>query len=161
IESIGRLVENKDLRIVDKRLSKTDSTTKTFGEGFDTLRHDFIETGEIGDPLDRVGDPFAADSADLGDELEKSFDCHLGVERRVLRKIPKRSSDLSALGDDVVTEDARSAERRREKAGEQLHRRRFPGAVRSEEAQHLAFLHGEGDAVYGLDLAEITAEILG
>src|SRR5690606_24095740 len=59
---------------------------------------------------------------------------------------------LERLLEDVEAVDLRAALRRRQEAGEDLHRRRLAGAVGPEEAEDLALLDGEvevgdGDAV--------------
>jgi hypothetical protein len=75
----------------------------------------------------------------------------------------RNESDLAALVLDVLRDvgarDDRGARRRRQEAGDHLHRRRFAGAVRAEKAQNLAFRDREGHAIDRRQRAEFFDEM--
>ena len=69
--------------------------------------------------------------------------------------------ELGCLGYDVVTGDERASRRGFQKCGEHPDRRRLPRAVRAEEAEDLAGLELEVDAVHGNDFVETSRQTLG
>ena len=81
-----------------------------------------------------------------------------------LSVVGRRSGDRIALGDrvthDVVTHDGHAPRRRGEQARNATDRRRLTCAVRAEQAEHLARLGGEADAVDGDGVAELLAKRL-
>ena len=65
------------------------------------------------------------------------------------RQVPDALLDLEGLLEDVEACDRSCACRRREKAGEDAHRRCLPGAVGPEKSNDLAFGYGERNVVDG------------
>src|SRR5690606_4175653 len=93
--------------------------------------------------LDRV----AWDAVELGVEAEVELRREVGVERRVLEHEADVAADLRPLAHDVVAGDPRLATRRGDEGAEDLDGGRLAGPVRAEEAEGLAGLDGEVDAV--------------
>ena len=66
-----------------------------------------------------------------------------------------RLLDLERLLEDIETGDAGLSRGGREKAGEDAHRRGFPGAVLAEESDDFALAHFEGN-VFDRDIACVS-----
>ena len=141
------------------RLGEADATLEAFRQRVDWLFHDALEM----EPPDRVVEPLLAmlalELAHVGDELQKLVNGHLAIARRAFRQITEHALRLQRLLLDVVSADHRTARRRREKTREHLHRRRFAGAVRAEEAEHLSGLDAKTDAVDGDEVAVAFHEL--
>src|SRR5439155_4615369 len=85
----------------------------------------------------------------------------LVVERVRLRHDAEPSADLRTVAYRVEVEDAKRARGRRRYAADHAHRRALAGAVRAEEAERLAALHVEVDAVDRGETAELLDEPAG
>jgi hypothetical protein len=68
--------------------------------------------------------------------------------------------DLGGLTEDVEAGDLRPSGCGRQQRGEHLHGHRLAGPVGPEQAEDLAGLHGERQAVHGGDVAEAAGERL-
>ena len=86
-------------------------------------------------------------------------DGQLHVERVLLRHDPEPSADLHAVPRRIHAEDAQRSVGDGRDAADHAHRRRLPRTVRAEEAERLASLEVEVDAVHGDELAEALDEI--
>src|SRR2546426_81672 len=95
------------------------------------------------------------------DELPR-FDnlLRVGVERWRLRQIAGPALRLERLVEDVEACDNRLPFGSRHVAGQDAHRRGFPGAVGAEEAEDFAALDAEADVVDGCDAAVAFREVL-
>jgi hypothetical protein len=99
------------------------------------------------------------DALDLGAEVQERVHVHVRVEGRRLGDVADAPLHLQRLLEDVVARDPRRALGRGEVAGEDPHRRRLPGAVGAQEAEDLALVHAERDAVHGRMAAVTLGQI--
>ena len=97
-------------------------------------------------------------AAHLGGELEELEHGHVAVDRRVLGQVADALAHLERIVEHVVSGDHRPARRRRQEAGEDLHRGRLAGAVRAQEAEHLAAPHVERNLVDGSGMSVVFGE---
>ena len=82
----------------------------------------------------------------------------LRVDAGVVRHEAGDPPHLLRLVDDRVAADARVAALRRVQRRQDAHRRRLAGAVRADEAEHLAALDAERDVVHGAHAVEVADE---
>ncbi|MCU0257349.1 MAG: hypothetical protein MUF60_11485 [Vicinamibacterales bacterium] len=80
-------------------------------------------------------------AVNLGEEGDVLVDRQVAVEAEPLREVAHPGGDGVMLPDRVVAEYAEGAAVRPEQAAEQPDRRRLAGAVRADEAEHLAAVH--------------------
>ena len=111
--------------------------------------------GALADFIDALLNFGVRDALQFGDESEICGDLHFRVERGSFGQVADAFLDLDGLLEDIETGDAGLSRRGRKKAGEDAHRRRFPGAVLAEESDDLALTHFEGD-VFDRDIASVS-----
>ena len=102
----------------------------------------------------------ARSAASVGREPEQPALQHQQLAAGLARVEPgllERDADPPAhrvgVAGDVDAGDARAARRDRQQRGQHLDGRRLAGAVRAEEAEHLAGLDAQVDPAHGLDVA--------
>ncbi len=88
-------------------------------------------------------------AARFGDELEERARRHLGIARRAFGQVADAALGRHGLRFDVGAADEHAAGRGRQKARDDAHRGRFAGAVRPQEAEHLARCDPEAQIVNG------------
>ena len=151
VEAGGRLVEEKQLRVVDKSQPDVEAALlaacicadlEVGGalelEHLDQLRGSFLG-GRDRQPVE----------AALKDELGASDDLAVGPPG--LAHVPDPFSDLVRLGGEIAGGDSRRAAAWRQEGGQHAQRGRLACAVRSEEAEDLAPAHAEVDTDHGFD----------
>ena len=138
IESVGRFVEDQHLRVEQDRLGQADPAAKALRQGLDRPVEDTLQP----EALDRLADaslPVGRRQAvQVGDEAEQGLGRHIAVGRRALGQVAEAPLDLERLAADVEAADRGAAGGRWQIAGDHPHRRRLPGAVGPQKAQHLA-----------------------
>ena len=160
VEAGRRLVEDEDVGVVNQRLGEPDALLVAFRQlAAQAVRH-VVDAGALHHCLDALAPLAARHPLDLGDELEIFDDAHVGVERRRLRQIAGAAFGLDRLVEDVEPGDDGVAFRGRHVAGQDPHRRRLAGAVRSEEAEDLPALDAKAHVVHRGHPAVAFREVL-
>ena len=83
------------------------------------------------------------------------------VEARLLGEDPDRRADLGVLAAEPESGDLGGPRARRDERAEEAQGRRFARAIGSEEAEDLALVHVEIDAVHRGEVAESLGQLLG
>src|SRR2546425_5151077 len=111
---------------------------------------------------DELVDP--ATAFGLRDVPDETVNVHAGldvqplIEAVLLLDHADLRTDLPTLGPQVMPEHGRPTRRRREERREHLDRRRLPGAVRPEEAEHLGARDVERYAIHRDHVADMPRE---
>src|SRR3954469_463912 len=147
IEAVGRLVHDQHIRIVDQRLREAGAVLVSLGERVDRLVQHRLQEAELDHAVHRLLARGAGEAPQLGDELEERSHRHVRVRGGVLRQVADQALRLDGRLDHVVGADGDLAGGGRHEAGDHPHGGGLAGAVRAEEAEHLAALDGERDAV--------------
>ena len=92
-------------------------------------------------------------------EAEERGGRHVRIARRALRQVPDHLLGREGRGGDVMSADDRRATRGGEETADDLHGRGLSRAVGPEEAEHLALVDGERDAVHRDDGSEPFSQI--
>ena len=158
IEAVGRFVQHQHVGVVQQRLRQPDPAAVALGESVDRLFQYVCERQPVGRLVTAPGHLGAGVAAHPGDEIEEAFRGHVAVGGSAFRQVAQVGLGAQRVAPDVGAADERGARRRRQEAGDHLHRRRLAGAVRPQEPQHLAPRDGEGDAVDRGEGAEATGE---
>ena len=155
IEPVGRLVEHQHRRVVQQRLRQADAALEALRQCLHRLQQHAFEPRQR-PPRGRRAVPAPAGVAAHAwrRSCRKPRDGHLRVGRRALGQEAQSPPRRHAVGLHVVAADAGGAGGRDHEAGEHPHRGGLAGAVRPEEAEHLAARHVEGDVVDGGEAAE-------
>ena len=159
IETVGRLVHDKHLGVVDDRLREACALTVTLGERIDSLVGDIRETRLLKHGLDLSLRLRAVEPADLRDEFEERLDRHRAVGGSVLGEVADARLRGDWILEDVVPADHGRAGRWRNETGDHPHCCRFAGAVRAEEPKHFALPDREGYALHRLERTEVLFQI--
>ena len=158
VETVGGLVEDQHLRVVQDRLGETDTTLEALGERLDALVKDipqFQPVHRLQHALLRV---LAAKAADFGDEAQEASDAHVAVERRALRQVADLALCLQRVPGDIAAANHRGAAGRRQESGHHLHGGGLARTIGAQEPQHLAGLHREADAVHGGEISKLLGQ---
>ena len=156
-----RLVQQKHLRVVDERPGDRQPALHPARERLHAI------LGAIGelDELEQLVGPLAQHRAGKPEVAPVDDDVlahgQLHVERVLLGNDSEPSTDRDAVSSRVEPEDAELPVRDRGDAADHAHRRRLPGAVRTEETEGLASLEVEVDRVDCGELAEALDEPAG
>ena len=130
---------------MDQRLSQADALPVPLGK----LAHQQVADITGGRPFqDRVHAPrnlLLGDALDRSHEAQEVANLHLWVQRWRLGQVPDALLDFNRILANIEARDARRPVGRRQKAGQDAHRRSLPGSVRAEEAYDLAALDLEAD----------------
>ena len=160
VEADRRLVEDEHLGIRDQRLGEPDALPVPLRQPRDQ------PVPHVGDlaALQHLADPAAplapADALHVRDEVEVRGDRHVAVERDVLGQVADPAPHLERLLEHVEAGHPGGPARGRHEAGEDPHGRRLAGAVRAEEADDLALLHGERHVLDGRNGSVVLGEAI-
>ena len=153
VEAVHRLVEEQNSRIAEQRAGDAETLTHPEGEATDPLVGNGSEPDEVEDLID----------ACTGDVVRPCEHPKMSVRAasRMDRLRFEQRTDLAKRPAERVKGAA--ADRDRAAVGcvephDQPHRRRFPGAVRTEKTGHVARLDREGEIVDGNLLAVVLDE---
>ena len=159
VEADGRLVQNDQLRLVHERIGQADSLAIAFGQMADDLAAHLGQTALLHDRLGPFAAPANAQTLQPGPELEVFAHPHVEMQRIILRHVTNAAAHFVGLGEHVEARHPRGAESGRQVAGQDAHRGALARAIRAEETDDLAPLHGEGDPVHrrvaGITLGQI------
>src|SRR5690606_18434859 len=146
VEADGGLVEDEDLRLAEERIGEPDSLAIAAREGADDAAANVRDVGCLEARVDLALALRARDPLETRPIAQVLDHAHVGIEGHALREI----ADLAPHGErvlaDVVPRDAHDAAVAGKESNEDAERRRFAGAVRSEEADDLDVAHVERDA---------------
>jgi hypothetical protein len=148
VEARGRLVEDQHVGVGQDRLGQPHALAIALGEPADQRGAPVGDTRLVHRLVDLPLALLARDALDLGAEVQERLDVHVRVERRGLGDVADAPLDLQRLLEHVEAGDARRALRGRQVAGQDAHGGGLPGAVGPEEAEDLALLDPERDAVH-------------
>ncbi len=143
------------------RLGETDAALEAFRQRLDRLLEHAVQMQALDHVLEALRAARTRQAAHVGNEIEELARRHFAVARRAFGQIAEYALGRERLVHHIVAADAGAAGSRREEAGDHFHRRRFAGAVRAEEAEHLPGFHLEGDAVDGGEVAVALGQLPG
>lgn len=147
IETVGGLIENQDLGVVQQRLREASAMTVALGKRIDRLMSDRAQKAGVDGAFDCLFFRQPGQIADIGAEFQETDDRHVIVERRRLGEVADFILREEWLINDRVTTDLRIARAGRDKAGDHAHRGRLPGAVGSKETEHFAGFDREREII--------------
>ena len=159
IDAAGRLVEEDDARLVEQRDRERQLLPPAERDRADELIGGVLEPEAREHPAGAVADVAIAQVVDAAVERDVLADGEVLVEREALAHVADVALDALGLAGDVVSGDGRAAGGGREQTGQHPDRGGLAGAVRAEEAEHLAGADVEGDAVDGGEGAEAARQI--
>ena len=147
VEDLGELDE---LPLADREIPDQRPRVDVGGERAEFFRHRLVLRGGAPRPGMRPGNEQVLDDAQRREQAEL-LEHHADAERhRIARRgdghLPAVDQDRARVG--------------RDKAVDELHQRRFAGAVLAEERQHLAFRDVQADRVVGDEIAVAFAQAL-
>src|SRR5690606_18347167 len=125
VEAVRRLVEQQDVGIMQDRLRETHPAAVTLRQRLDALIEHSLEMEHPVDFLETLPSRRGRQAARVRDESEELAGGHLRVARRAFRQVADAALGFDRLRLDVVAANANLAGRRREKAGDDTHRRRL------------------------------------
>src|SRR6185312_5591883 len=160
VDAARRLVEQHDLRLVQQRNRKGELLLPAERQRANELALGVREAETVEDALGPIANLGGLKIVDAAVELDVLAHGEVVVEREALAHVPDVALDRLRFAEHVVSGDRRFAARRREETGEHADGRRLAGAVRAEEAEHLARTHVEGDVIDGREAAERARELL-
>ena len=111
------------------RLGQADPALETLGQGIDGLFQDRLQMHIVDDIVQALLAMGALHAAHVGDEVQKSYGCHVRIGRRPLGQI----ADLGLGGDGffvhLMTHHPDPSRRRRHETGDHFHGGGFAGAI--------------------------------
>jgi len=134
---------------VQDRLGEAGAVTVSLGKGIDALMHDVFEEAHLDGAIDGALFFVAAQTAELGSKGEEAVDGHVCVGRGILGEIADHPFGGDGIIDDIMSAHGDFAGGGGYEAGDHAHGGGLSCAVGAEEAEHLAALNGEGNAVHG------------
>ena len=148
VQTIGRLVEDQHVRVMDQRLREAGAVFVAFRQRVDRLiQHAFEET-QLDRTMHRALAGVALQAAQFGAEIEKAVDGHVGITRRVFRQVADQPLGGNRVFNHVVAANQNAARSRGIVAGDHAHRGRLAGAVGAEKAQHFAAFDAERHIIH-------------
>ena len=121
IESVCRLIEDEQHRIVQQRGGEADAAPVAFGERVDGLVDGFTEARILGGAAHGVASGFASHAARLGNEAQEGPGRHFAVERIAFGQVANALLSPAAVAGDVDVENLGAAFVRLEIAGNHAH----------------------------------------
>ena len=153
IDAHRGFIEEQQTRTVDQSDSQIDAPLHTAGVSLHGIVGPIGHRHVLQHRLDALLEIGAAQPEHLTVEFQILARVESGIQRQILRHDADQPLDLIGLFDDIVTVDAGIAFGGREQAGEHGDGRALARAVRAEQAEDFALLHGETDAFDGHVLA--------
>ena len=149
VKADGRLVEDDDFRIPDKRLRNAHALAIALGKVVNQPAAHIRKAGAFENFLQLRLALLHGHILRLGDEAQVFADRHIRIHRRNFRQIADAFLRRDGLFENIVPVDDHLALARRKAAGNDVHCGRFARAVRAEQAVYLARLDGETQIVHG------------
>ncbi len=160
VEADGRLVQDQDGRRPDQGLRNAHALFVALGEVLDEPSPHVGDLRHVHGPFEVLLAARAGDPLDVAHEGEIVADGHVHVQRRKLGHVPDLLLHLLRLLEDVVPVELHRSLRGGQIPGDDVHRGRFAGAVRTEEPEDFTPVHGEIKAVDGHSLAIFLRDVL-
>jgi hypothetical protein len=145
IETDGRLIENKNWRIIDEGLGDAEPLAIPFGKVTDDSAPHLFDTASLHDPLHLVAAARTGYPLGRGGESEKTPDGHVCVKRYGLREIADFCPNLERMLPTVQAGNASEAGGRWDETGKNPERCGLPGTVRSQESKDFALVHAKAN----------------
>ena len=161
IDAGGGLVEDQDFR----RVHDGDSQRQALADAERQIQRALVEISAQSEAADQIGDARLRRAGRQMEQMRVQIEVlshrQLGVERERLRHVADARPRLHVAGIDRLAEQQRLAVGGGQQAGQHFHGRRLAAAVGAEEAEDLAALDGEADAVDGGEVAEADSQVVG
>ena len=129
VESVGGLVEDEELGVVNEGIGDSDALAKAFREGVDHLAADLLEAAFVEDIFQPPAQVVAVETFEFSTEGEVFLHPHVGVERDGFGEVSDFPACLERVALDVESGDGGAAFGRREKAGEHPDGGRFASSI--------------------------------
>ena len=146
--------------IVQQRAAEAEALGHAFGEFVGKAVGERDEVGEVHDLLDALAAFLALVAERAGVEIEVFEHGHVLVVSEVVGHPADQAADFRRVVDDVDAADFRAAERGVVERGEDAHGGGFARAIGADESADRAVRDFEGDAVDGLQRAEVAEEVV-
>ena len=148
------------LRVVEQRAAEAEALGHALGKLVRKAVGERDEVGELHDLLDAVLAFGAAVAEGAGVEIEVFEHGHVVVIAEMVGHPADEPADVGRVVDDIDAADLGGAHGGVVEGGEDPHGGRLAGAVGADEAADRAVRDLEGDAVDGLELAEVAVEVV-
>jgi hypothetical protein len=129
-------IENQHFGIMHDRLCEPDTSLEAFRQGIDGLAEYRAEVQQ----LDNFGEAFlsraAAQSPDVGNEIEELRRRHFGVQRCAFWQVSDALLRRKCIGLNIVSADTGGARAWCNESRDHFHGRGLAGSVRSQEAKY-------------------------
>ncbi len=158
VDARRRLVQHDHRRLVHQRLPDQHAALHAAGQRAHVGVRLSRQVQVVQDFVDPRAVPAQAEIAGL--HFQRFAHAEERIEHQFLRNDAQVAPRKAKIGGDVVPEDARAAAIGPGEAGEDRDECRLAGAVRTQQAEELALLDGQVDAVQGLHAAEAARDIL-
>ena len=150
IQTDGRLVEDQDIRFIDKGVGESHALAITLGERADQMTPDMTDEAEVEGVIHLLPHPSRADPFERGTVTEVFPHAHFGVEGHILRQVADSGTGLEGLAEDIEASDLNLPRIRRKEAAEDFHRGALACPIRSKEADYLAAIDRKGKVPNGI-----------
>ena len=160
VETGGGLVQNQNVRVINKRPAERDTLFHALGKRLEVFLTDARDVRKFFDRLDRLGSLFSLQAIGAGKKIQIFVDGNITVSRQGVGNIadnPARQFRFFANGNAVQQNVARGGFLN---GRNNPHRRRLARAIRSDEPKDVAGVKGKRDIVHGHRLAKFLAQIL-
>ena len=156
VEAAGWLVEHQQVGVVERALDDADLLPVPARELAQRPVHVRLEAlGELG------RSPEVVHAAHVGEERDQLAAGEPRVVREVAREVAEPRPDGEAVAAAVEAEERGRAARRVQQVEQRADGRRLAGAVRAQEAEHLASLDGHRDALDPACAAVALGQLVG
>ncbi len=161
VEPRGGLVEDHQVRLVDERARDGEAALHAAGERLYLVLGALVQLHELEQLVRSLARRGPGDVEVSGVHLQVLAHGELGVEVVDLRHHAEARLDLACLRARIHADDAERAVAERAGTRDHAHGAGLPGTVGAEEAERLAGMHVEIDAVDGGELAEPLRQAAG
>ncbi len=148
VQSGRGLIEDEHLGIVDHRLGQADALAVALAKLSDALVFLGIEAAHAHHLGQALADPAIGQALHACRETQVVEHGHVLVQWVVLRQIADVAADGLELAQHRPASDMDAARIRCEQAADHLHGGGLPGAVGTQETEHLTGPHHEADAIH-------------
>ncbi len=154
VQTIGGLVQNQHLRVVQNGLGQTDPALEPFGQRLDALAEHVLQFDLLNGALHLTLALGTSQATNTGDKFKEALDAHVAVTGRTFRQIAHLLLRQQRLGLNIEAADRRRTAIRRQKSGQHLHGGGLAGPVGPEKTEHFTRLDVKRQIVDGDVIAE-------
>ena len=148
VKADSGLVQNDDLRAAQKRLGDPDTLPVALGERANQPLADMYDACALNSTVNFLPQCFPAQALCLTDKGQIFLRRFVWIQRRLLREIPDQPFGLLRLLQNIKAADFDGAVRWGKAPGHDVHRGRFPRAVRPEKAVNVPVLNFKGQVIH-------------